>query len=261
MPPTLLAAGDFVRRISPVDRVRGFVLAGNHMDNQLLATLPGNVFDAIQPSLIHVDLKLRTVLYNAEDEIDFVYFPQAGMISLLQVLDDSRGIEIATVGKEGVLGGIAGLGLYLSLSQAIVQVPLRASKISAANFRRLANQHVPIRDMMVKYNEVLLAQTQVTAACNALHAVEQRLCRWLLQTRDRAQSDTLSLTQEFLSEMLGVRRTSVTEIAKSLQQTGLIQYRRGEITIVDRAGVEALSCSCFRAVRNLQTKLMNQTII
>jgi CRP-like cAMP-binding protein len=161
------------------------ILASDHFENQLLAALPSDVFSAIQPSLIHVELKLRTVLYNADDEVDWVYFPRAGMISLLHVLDDSRGIEIATIGNEGVLGAMAGFGLHLALSLSIVQVPLSASKISATNFRRLASQHPPIRELAIKYNEVLLAQTQVTAACNALHAVEQRFCRWLLQTSDR----------------------------------------------------------------------------
>lgn len=235
-------------------------MAGDHLDNQLLASLPGNIFHAIQPALVQVELKLRTNIYNADDEIDWVYFPQSGMISILHVLDDSRGIEIATIGNEGVLGAMTAFGLRLSLSQAIVQVPLQASKISAVHFRRLAGEHAAIQNMAIKYNEVLLAQTQVTAACNALHTAERRLCRWLLQTSDRAKSDTLQLTQEFLSEMLGVRRTSVTEIAKRLQRAGLIQNRRGGVTIVDRPGVEALSCSCFEAVRHLHGRLMTQTL-
>jgi CRP-like cAMP-binding protein len=236
------------------------ILASEHLDNQLLAALPSDVFSAIQPSLVHVEFKLRTVLYNAEDEVDWVYFPRSGMISLLHVLDDSRGIEIATIGNEGVLGAMAGFGLHLALSLSVVQVHLNASKISATNFRRLAGQHAPIRDLAIRYNEVLLAQTQVTAACNALHAVEQRFCRWLLQTSDRANSDQLSLTQEFLAEMLGVRRTSVTEIARRLQAAGLIQYRRGLVTLVDRQGLENLSCSCLGTVRRLQDRLMSQTL-
>ena len=235
-------------------------MASEHFENQLLASLPDDNLGALQPWLVHVELKLRTLLYNAEEEVDWVYFPRSGMISLLHVLDDSRGIEIATVGNEGVLGAMAGLGLHLALSQSVVQVAMSGWKISAAQFRRLASQYAPIRDMAIRYNEVLLAQTQITAACNALHAAEQRLCRWLLQTSDRADSDTLSLTQEFLAEMLGVRRTSVTEIARRLQGAGLIQYRRGVVTITDRPGIEKLSCSCFRSVRRLQHLLMDQTL-
>lgn len=237
-----------------------FFLASDPLDNQLLASLPGNTFDAIQPALIQVELKLRTNIYDADDEIDWVYFPQSGMISMRHVLEDSRGIEIATIGNEGVLGAMAAFGLHFSLSQAIVQAPLQASKISAGHFRRLASEHVSIQNMAVKYNEVLIAQIQITAACNALHTAERRLCRWLLQTTDRAKSDTLHLTQEFLSEMLGVRRTSVTEIAKRLQKAGLIQNRRGGITILDRPGIEAMSCGCFEAVRHLHRRLMGQTL-
>lgn len=247
-----------MRQAHPPDE--GIFLASDHLDNQLLASLPGNTFSAIQPALIHVELKLRTNIYNADDEIDWVYFPQSGMISMLHVLDDSRGIEIATIGNEGVLGAMTAFGLQNALSQAIVQMPLQASRISAVHFRRLASEHAAIQTMAIKYNEVLLGQTQVTAACNALHTAERRLCRWLLQTSDRAKSDTLQLTQEFLSEMLGVRRTSVTEIAKRLQRAGLIENRRGGITILDRPGVEALSCSCFKAVRHLHGRLMSQTI-
>lgn len=235
-------------------------MASDHLDNQLLASLPGNIFNAIQPMLVQVELRVRTNIYNPEDEVDWIYFPQSGMISLLHVLEDSRGIEIATIGNEGVLGAMAGLGLHIALSQALVQAALRASKISAVHFRRLVTEHASIHNMAIKYNEVLLAQTQITAACNALHTAERRLCRWLLQTSERAKSNTLQLTQEFLAEMLGVRRTSVTEIAKRLQASGLIQYRRGEVTIVDRPGVELLACSCFAATRQMEQRLMGQTL-
>ena len=161
------------------------------------------------------------------------------MISLLAVLKDGKAIETATVGREGVVRAMAGLGLHAALARAVVQVPIVGSRIAAAPFRKAVQQSDELRDLIVKYNQVLFAQVQTTAACNALHPIEARLSRWILQTRDRTDTDRVPLTQEFLSEMLGVRRTSVSEVAHKLQDGGLIRYRRlGMIEIRDRPGLE-----------------------
>jgi CRP-like cAMP-binding protein len=170
------------------------------------------------------------------------------MLSLLAVLRDGKAIETATVGREGVVGAMAGLGLYKSLVRVVVQLPLLVSKIPASQFRKAVAKSDAVRNMCIQYNEVLLSQARITAACNALHVVEARFCRWLLQSADRAESDTVVLTQEFLAEMLGVRRTSVTEVASKIQSAGAINYSRGQITILKRSALEKMSCECYQTL-------------
>jgi CRP-like cAMP-binding protein len=216
--------------------------------NKLLAALPGTVFDLLSSHFVNGTLAQGTVIAQPGDELDQVYFPHSGMISILSVLQDGKAIETATVGQEGVVGAMAGFGLYTSLVRCVVQLPMEASKISAVKFRKVSADSDAIREMCIMYNEVLLSQARVTAACNALHAIEARFCRWLLQSADRAASLTVPLTQEFLAEMLGVRRTSVTEIAIKMQEAAAITYSRGVIQILDRSALEKMSCECYQAL-------------
>jgi CRP-like cAMP-binding protein len=222
--------------------------AGRPLDNKLLASLPRDHFDRLAPYLSTVSLPQGLVLYEAGDEVDQVYFPHYGMLSLLAVLRDGKAIETATVGREGVVGAMAGLGLYKSLVRVVVQMPLALSKVPATHFRTVAGGSDVIRNLCVRYNEVLLSQARVTAACNALHPIEARFCRWLLQSADRAAGDTVPLTQEFLAEMLGVRRTSVTEVASKVQNAGVITYSRGVIKILDRDALARMSCECYETL-------------
>jgi CRP-like cAMP-binding protein len=218
------------------------------LDNKLLASLPRKDFDALAAHLVQVLLPQGEVVFEAGAEVDHIYFPHGGMLSLLAVMRDGKAIETATVGREGVVGAMAGLGLYKSLVRATVQLPLPASKIASAPFRRVVAASEPLRDMCIRYNEVMLTQARITAACNALHSVEDRFCRWLLQSSDRAAGDTLTLTHELLAEMLGVRRTSVTEVASKVQEKGVITYTRGVIRILDRAALKRLSCECYETL-------------
>jgi CRP-like cAMP-binding protein len=218
------------------------------LDNKLLASLPRDHFDRLLPHLSTIVLPQGDILVEAGDEVDQIYFPHYGMLSLLAVLRDGKAIETATVGREGVVGAMAGLGLYKSLVRVVVQMPLACSKIAATHFRTVAATSEPIRNLCIRYNEVLLSQARVTAACNALHSIEARFCRWLLQSADRAGSDTINLTQEFLAEMLGVRRTSVTEVASKIQSAGLITYSRGVIRILDRPALLRTSCECYETL-------------
>ena len=220
----------------------------SHLDNKLLAALPRSQFNLLVPHLTVATLVQGAVMYETGDEVDQVYFPHNGMFSLLAVMRDGKAIETATVGREGVIGAMAGLGLYTSLVRVVVQLPLTTSKISSAQFRKVIVASEAIRDLSVHFNEVLLTQARITAACNALHPVEARFCRWLLQSADRAGSDTVTLTQELLAEMLGVRRTSVTEVAGKMQHEGVITYSRGVIKILDRTGLERLSCECYQTL-------------
>jgi len=222
--------------------------AGLPLDNKLLASLPRDHFDRLLPHLSTVVLPQGDILVEAGDEVDQIYFPHYGMLSLLTVLRDGKAIETATVGREGVVGAMAGLGLYKSLVRVVVQMPMACSRIPATHFRTAAASSDPVRNLCIRYNEVLLSQARVTAACNALHSIEARFCRWLLQSADRGASDTITLTQEFLAEMLGVRRTSVTEVASKVQSAGLITYSRGVIRILDRPALLRMSCECYETL-------------
>jgi CRP-like cAMP-binding protein len=221
---------------------------GTSLDNKLLAALPRDEFGLLASSIKTADLQQGQVLTEPGEEFDQIWFPHDGMLSILVVLRDGKAIETATVGREGVVGAMAGLGLYRSLVRVVVQLPTRASRISAAHFRKATGHSNAIRDMCIRYNEVLLSQARVTAACNASHVVEARFCRWLLQTVDRAESDSVAITQEYFAEMLGVRRTSVTEVASRMQDLGAINYSRGVIKITNRGLLEKTSCECYQTL-------------
>jgi CRP-like cAMP-binding protein len=219
------------------------------MGNKLLAGLGREDFVLIAGHLSVSKLPQGSVLLESGEEADEVFFPLSGMVSLVVVMKDGKAIETATVGREGVIAGMAGLGLHISQVRAIAQLPLEVARISAVHLRKTTAGNAALTDLCLRFNDVLLAQARITAACNALHPVEARFCRWLLQTRDRAESDTVPLTQEFLSEMLGVRRTSVTEVASKLQAAGLIHYTRGIIQIDDIEGLQAKACECYDTLR------------
>jgi CRP-like cAMP-binding protein len=219
------------------------------VSNKLLQTLPREDFQLLASQLVTMPLAQGIVLFEPGDEVGDVYFPLSGMVSMLAVMRDGKAIETATVGREGVVGAMAGVSLHVSTVRAIAQLPMFASRISAPRLRKAAEASKPIADLCVRYNEVLLEQARVTAACNALHRIEARFCRWLLQTRDRAENDTITLTQEFLSEMLGVRRTSVTEVASKIQAAGAISYSRGVIKILDLEALKRMSCECYETLR------------
>lgn len=222
---------------------------GVPLDNKLLAALPRALMDLLTPHMSTKELAQGLVLLEAGEEFDHVYFLHSGMLSLLVVLQDGKAIEVATVGREGVVGAMAGLGLYRSSVRVVVQLPVAATIIPASQFRRAVDNSAAVRDLCIRYNEVLLLQARVTAACNAVHPVEARFCRWLLHSADRAESDTVDLTQEFLSEMLGVRRTSVSDVASHIQKMGCITYSRGVIKIVDRNALQSLSCQCYQTLK------------
>ncbi len=219
------------------------------LSNKLLASLPRDDFKIINPHLVIGPFSQGTVLAETGDEIEQVYFPLSGMISLVVVMKDGKAIETATVGRDGVFGATAGFGLYKSKVRAIVQVGMIAARMPASQLRKAVQASKAIQQLCIGYNETLLTQARITAACNALHKVEARFCRWLLQTREVTENDTITLTQEFLSEMLGVRRTSVTDVASKLQNLGIISYSRGVIKILDLPSLEALSCECFQTLR------------
>jgi CRP-like cAMP-binding protein len=217
--------------------------------NRFLATLPPHDFALLAPHLRTIALERGAMLHDVGEEIEHVYFPHTGMVSLVAVMRSGATVETATIGRAGVIGASAGLGARQTFGRAIVQLPGTAAWLSGPQFHAAANQSRAIRDLVVRYNDLLLAQVQQSVACNALHAMEARLCRWLLQTHDCIDGDMIPLTQEFLGQMLGVRRTTVTIAARLLQTAGLIRYRRGHIQIIDRPALEDIACECYAVVR------------
>jgi CRP-like cAMP-binding protein len=219
------------------------------LGNKLLASLPRNDLQLLIPHLASVQLSQGTVLAEPDVEVDHAYFPLSGAVSLLVVMRDGKTIETGTVGREGVVGAMSGIGPCKSQVRAIAQLPLFASKIASTELRKAFSSSKAIADLCLRYNEVLLAQARIGAACNALHKIEARLCGWLLQARDRAESDTIMLTQEFLAEMFGVRRTSVNEVASKIKAVGAISCTRGAIKIIDPEALRAMSCECYETLR------------
>jgi CRP-like cAMP-binding protein len=216
--------------------------------NLLLASLLPKDLALLVPHLKDVEVKQGVLLQEAGDPIELVYFPQSGMISLLAVMPAGNGIETATIAREGAVGALSGLGARTAVGRAVQQIAGISSRIAVSRFQSAVNESPGIRDLIIRYNDVQMSLVHQAAGCNALHPVEARLCRWLLQTRDRCDSDRVPLTQEFLSEMLGVHRSTVTVLARELQALGLIEYRRGQIDIVDRSGLEAKACDCYATV-------------
>jgi CRP-like cAMP-binding protein len=226
--------------------------------NRILDGLPQNILAALKPHLHMVDLVFGdTVAYPGED-VTRVYFPHTGVISLVVEMEVGDMIETAMVGRDGVANAAASMDGKIALHKGIVQVAGTASAISPDIIRSIANDFEPFRAMLIRHEQVLLAQAQQSAGCNASHTVEARMCRWLLRMRDLTQSDGMKLTQEFLGQMLGVRRTSVTLVAGTLQRAGLIKYRRGHIEIIDAEAMEASSCECYATVRSHYEKMFNR---
>ena len=217
--------------------------------NRLLAALSASDYALLQPHLKEVPLDAGAVLQDQGERIQYVYFPLSGMISLLSVMRDGKAIETVALGREGALGLVFGLGTSYAFARAVVQIAGRAARISSAQLQAGIKDSERLRDLMVRYAESRLLQTHQAAACNALHGAEARLSRWLLHTSDVIGEGLVPLTQEHLSQMLGVRRTTVTAIARELQRAGLIHYTRGRIAISDREKLKKSACECYDILR------------
>lgn len=226
------------------------------LKNRLLSALPSEDRALLTPHLSTVELEKGRLLYDPGDLIDHVYFPNNCLISLLTLMENGAAIESATLGREGALGLMAAVAPRQSLSRAIVQAPGSALRIASGPLHEVWSRSAALRDLVDRHNEALFGHAIQSVACNALHAVEARFCRWLLSCHDRIDSNTVNLTQEFLADMLGVQRTTVTAVAGSMQAKGLIRYRRGVVDILDRAGLQAMACECYGAVRRGYERLL-----
>jgi CRP-like cAMP-binding protein len=226
--------------------------------NRFLAALPPADHALLAPHLRAISLGRGTILHDAGEPIEHAFFPHSGMVSIVTIMRDGSMVETASLGRTGVIGANAALGPGTAVGRAVVQLPGTASRLPLGQWQAAAQSSAAIRELALRYNDLLLAQVQQSVACNALHGLEQRLCRWLLQSHDCSEGNTVPLTQEFLGHMLGVRRTSVTIAARLLQGEGIICYRRGQIHIADRAALEKSACECYFTIRDQIDKLFLQ---
>lgn len=228
----------------------------NSSGNKLLAALPREEYERLLPYLESVSLDFKHYTYLPNQLIEYVYFPLDGIISLLTVLGDGGTIEVATVGNEGMIGIPILLGVDQFSAETLVQVSGKAMRMQADVFKREVPVGSSFHKLLLLYVQVRVNHLMQSAGCNRLHSLEKRCCRWLLLTQDRVATDEFPLTQEFLSKMLGVRRASVSEVAATLQKEGMIRYNRGKMKIIDREGLKATSCACYRVFTEEYERLL-----
>ena len=230
--------------------------------NKLIALLPAEVQKRIEPTLETLALEAKYVVYEPDGLIDFVYFPLSAVVSLVVTMRDGATIEVGAIGNEGMVGMPVFLGLEHSPTKTLVQVPGQSARMPADELRKeLASADGILRDVLARYGQAMINQVSQSVACNHIHTVEERLCRWLLMAHDRVRTNDFSLTHEFLAQMLGVRRPSVTIAAGVLEKAGLITYKRGRITVVDRPRLEAASCECYGVVKRGYDTLLGSSAV
>lgn len=225
--------------------------------NHLLASLPTAEFERIAPYLERVEMPLGEVLYESGGQLQDVYFPTSAIVSLHYMTESGASAEMAGVGNEGVLGVSMFLGGNTTPSWATVSTGGVGYRLKSHLMMEEFNRAGPFMRLMLRYTQSLMTQMSQTAVCNRHHSVDQQLCRWLLSTLDRLSSNELTLTQELIASKIGVRREGITAAAGALQQAGYIHYRRGHITVLDRAGLERQVCECYEVVKNEQHRLLN----
>jgi CRP-like cAMP-binding protein len=224
-------------------------------DNHILDALPAEERERLFPHLELVEIVLGTVLYESGDTLRHIYFPTDSIVSLLYILEDGASAEIAVVGNEGALGVALFMGGETTPSRAIVQSAGFAYRLTGQRLKDEFERHGQMLHVLLRYTQSLITQMSQTAVCNRHHSVDQQLCRWLLLSLDRLPSSQLNMTQELISNMLGVRREGVTNAAGKLQELGVIRYNRGHITVLDRPKLETLSCECYAVVKKETDRL------
>lgn len=226
----------------------------DHRTNWLLASLEAEDFAALESHLDLVELPRGQVLYESGDPLRHAYFPHYAVVSLVNMMEDGGTVEVALFGRGGVLG--RALVTRKAFGRYVVQIAGTASRIAVERLDEVSNARPKLRRLLQRYGEVLLAQTFQILSCNAVHPVEARCCRWILMAQDRADQEALPLTHEFLAEMLGVQRSTVSVVTRTLQTAGLIRQSRGGITVVDREGLEETICECYDKIRRLYQRLL-----
>lgn len=221
----------------------------DNIANRILLALPHDCLQRLRPHLERVDLQQRCVLHDANAPVDYLYFVNRGLISLIKTMEDGRTVEVAAIGTEGLTGVFALYGIQPPIWDAIVQIPGEAFRIDLGRVQAEIKRSEAFRRIIQRYIHAVISEITQTAACNRLHSLEERCCRWLLLAQERAQADIFPITHEFLALMLGVQRAGLSITAGMLQKAGFIQYSRGRIEILDRAGLEATTCECHSAIR------------
>lgn len=229
--------------------------------NAMLAALPASVLQRLEPNLERVDMTLGDTLYESGDKLQYVYFPLTSIVSLLYVMENGASAEIAVVGNEGIVGIHLFMGGETMPNRAVVQSTGEGYRMRASvlkdEFNRSGGRRVgALQKLLLRYTQAVITQTTQTAACNRHHSVDQQLCRWLLLCIDRLPTNQLDMTQELIANMLGVRREGVAIVAGKLQNAGLITYKRGHITVVDRARLEDRVCECYAVVKREYDRLL-----
>jgi CRP-like cAMP-binding protein len=218
--------------------------------NRLLLALPVDDLERLMPNLEHIACQREQVLLDADGSLDYIYFPDSGVISVVAVYANGDIIEMATIGREGCSGLQAVFGGKRSSVRLLVQIPGTAAKMPRPAFARAIESIPSFHDLMIRYMQAFLEQVLVSGACNAAHSLKQRLARWLLMMRDRSDTDSLAITQDLLAEMLGARRPSITRVVRELERAGLIEPSRRQVTILNRLGLKKASCECYQLVRD-----------
>jgi CRP-like cAMP-binding protein len=232
--------------------------ASDPTSNLLIAALPSEALTRWLPLLELVELPLGMVLYESGSALSHAYFPTRAIVSLLYVTKDGASAEIAVVGNEGVVGISLFMGGETTPNRAVIQSAGLSYRLKADVIKAEFNRSAPVMHLLLRYTQALITQMAQTAVCNRHHRVDQQLCRWLLMSLDRLQGSELTMTQEQISNMLGVRREGITEAAMNLQAAGLIRYSRGHITVVNRTGLESRSCECYAVVKNEYDRLLTR---
>lgn len=235
-----------------------FAIAMPDFRNRILAALPGSELERITPHLELIALETGMVAYDPERPISHVYFVETGVISIVSLMADGSAIETATIGNEGMIGIALFHGVDTATEQAFVQVPGEGYRMSAAAFREVIAECPTLQRLLHRCSLALFTFAAQCSGCNRVHTMEQRCARWLLMVHDRIVGDEFHLTQHFLSQMLGVRRATVSETASELQKAGLIRYVRGRVTVIDRAGLERACCECYGIITSAFARILEQ---
>lgn len=241
--------------------ISAMLVAHKPLQNHLLAALPAEIVARLLPHLEWMPMPLGEVLYESGGQLQHVYFPTTAIVSLHYVTENGASAEIAGVGNEGVLGVSLFMGGNTTPSQATVQTGGQGYRLKKLLMMEEFDRAGPMMKLMLRYTQALMTQMSQTAVCNRHHSIEQQLCRWLLLTLDRLPSNELTMTQELIATMLGVRREGITEIAGNLQRAGLISYRRGHITVLNRAGLESQVCECYSVVKKEFHRLLGDALV
>jgi CRP-like cAMP-binding protein len=224
-------------------------IEGIAVRNELLLGLPSSERDLIFPQLTHVELRMHDIMEDVEKPIKYAYFVNTGLVSVLNIMEGGKSVEVGITGKEGCTALPLAVGFKTSVGRLLVQITGTAFRVSAQGLVKILRPCPVLERRMQQYGQMMTMQAAQTAACNRLHEVDERLARWMLMTQDRIGSEVISLTHEFLSHMLGTRRSSVTVAAGVLQKAGLITYNRGTVKIENRAKLEDAACECYRLIR------------